>query len=69
MMAANDVFNLIKIVYDIKNDAALSRALEMRACNISKLRAKKTAFGPEMILRVHDKTGWPISQIKALVRK
>ncbi len=69
MMAANDVFNLIKIVYDIKNDAALSRALDIRASNISKLRANKMGFGPEMILRVHDKTGWPVSQIKALVRK
>ena len=69
MMAANDILNLIKTVYDFKNDAALARALEMKPCNISKLRAKKVGFGPEMILRVHDKTGWPIAQIKALAKK
>jgi len=50
--------------HGLRNDAALSRFLEVSPTVISKLRRGNYAFSPALIIRVHEKTEMPISAIK-----
>ncbi|WP_295991662.1 hypothetical protein [Rugamonas sp.] len=51
---------------DLKNDAALSRDLEVMPPVISKLRSGILRLGASMILRIHDAFDMPIHDIRAL---
>ncbi|WP_420106867.1 hypothetical protein [Herbaspirillum huttiense] len=51
----------------LKNDAALARELWTYATVISKIRNNRIPVGPLMILRIHEATGWPTRQIKAVI--
>lgn len=48
----------------LKNDAALSRALEVAPPVISKLRHARLPFGAVMAIRAHKLTGWPLVDIE-----
>lgn len=49
----------------LKNDAALSRALEVAPPVVSKVRSGKLAIASTIIIKLHETTGWEIRQIKA----
>jgi plasmid maintenance system antidote protein VapI len=49
---------------ELKNDAALSRALDVAPPVISKLRHERIAFGPSMAIKVHKLTGMTILHIE-----
>ncbi len=61
------LFDRILEVYKLKNDAALSRLLQIPPSNLSRYRSRVLPVGPNVILRVHDATGWSIKRIKGLI--
>lgn len=52
----------------LKNDAALSRMLEVKPPVLSKIRHGRLPFGPSLILRTHDVFDMPIKTIRALLQ-
>lgn len=48
----------------LKNDAALSRALEVAPPVISKIRHGRLPLGDSMLIRLHEATGWDIRTMK-----
>jgi hypothetical protein len=50
----------------LKNDAALSRALDVAPPVVSKLRHRAIAIGATHLLRAHEATGMTIAELKAL---
>jgi hypothetical protein len=51
----------------IKNDAALSRALEVAPPVISKIRHKILPVGPSLLIRMHEESGISIKEIRNLM--
>ena len=62
--AANELLNEVIRTQRLKNDAALSRALEVAPPVISKMRRGKLKIGAEMLVRLHELTGWAIRTMK-----
>lgn len=50
----------------LKNDAALSRFLDVPAPVVCKIRQKRIAISGDMLLRIHDYTGISISDLREL---
>lgn len=50
----------------LKNDAALSRLLEVAPPVISKLRSGVLTLGSTMILAIHESTGIKVSEIRSI---
>lgn len=61
------LFDRIIEVYKLKNDAALARKLKIPPSNLSRYRSGILPVGPNIILHVHDVTGWSIKRIKGLL--
>lgn len=55
---------LIHTVFKVKNDAALSRTLEVSPPVISKIRTRKLPVGPSILVKVHDLTDMPVREIR-----
>jgi transcriptional regulator with XRE-family HTH domain len=51
----------------LKNDAGLARRLDVTPPLISLLRSGKRRIGPSMLLRMHEVSDIPISQLRALM--
>lgn len=65
---ANDLFDMIIRDQGHKNDAALSRALEVSRPVISKIRSGRAPFTDIMLIVVHEATGMSIKELKTLLR-
>jgi len=52
--------------YNIRNDAALAKALGLHAPTISKLRNGRMSLTPSFMIRVHETFGTPIAEIKRI---
>lgn len=50
----------------LKSDAELCRVLEVQPPIISKIRHRKLNVGPTILLRMHEISGVPISELKEL---
>jgi len=65
-----DPDNLLNVLIEklnLKNDAGLSRALEVAPPVISKIRNRRLPVGATMILRIHDKAGMQVNEIRQLM--
>ena len=51
---------------DLKNDAALSRALEVAPPVISKIRHGRLPVGASLLIRMHEATDIAIRELKAI---
>ena len=51
----------------LKNDAALSRALEVSPPIISKIRHRKLPIGASLLIRMHEVTGLSIEDLRLLM--
>ena len=60
----NDLLDIIKDEFDLKNDKELADFLEVQPAMISKVRNGKGSITPRMILIIHDATDWSIAKIK-----
>lgn len=53
----------------LKNDAALARLLQVQAPVISKLRYDRMGLSDAMILRIHEKAGIPVADIRKFLNE
>jgi antitoxin HigA-1 len=53
----------------LKNDAALSRVLEVAPPVISKFRHGRLPVGPSMLIRMHEATGLNIRDLKRFLHR
>lgn len=51
----------------LKNDAALSRALEIAPPMISKIRHRRLPVGGSLLLRMHEVSGLSITELRAFM--
>jgi plasmid maintenance system antidote protein VapI len=51
----------------LKNDAAIARTLELPPAAVSKLRRRQASITAALLVRMHDITGWSISDLRALM--
>ena len=65
-MKPHKLFDTIIAEFNLKNDAALCRLLEIDKGQISKLRNGRLAVNATHVLHIHDVTGWEIKRIKQL---
>lgn len=61
------LLDTIKQRYNVKNDAELSRRLDVPPPTISKIRSGKTAVSSDMILRMHETFDMPVKEIRELL--
>ena len=52
---------------ELKNDAALSRMLEVAPPVISKIRHRRLPVGASLLIRMHDTTGMSINELRDLM--
>ncbi|HJW53667.1 MAG TPA: hypothetical protein VJ577_00175 [Burkholderiaceae bacterium] len=52
---------------NLKNDAALSRALDVAPPVISKIRHARLPVGASMLIRMHEETGLSIRELRDLM--
>lgn len=55
--------------FELKNNRALAEFLGMTQAGLSKIRHRVNNVAPEFILRVYDKTGMSIEEIRELVKE
>jgi len=61
------LLDTLKELYSIKNDAQLSRTLDVPPPTISKIRSGKVRVSADMILKIHETLGMPVADIRALL--
>lgn len=57
----------LKEKYELKNDAEISRRLEVAPPVISRIRSGKSGVSADIILRIHENLGMPVADIRALL--
>lgn len=61
------LFDQIITTFGLKNDRALAKHLWLTPACVSKIRSGQLTVGPEIILKIHDATGWSIKAIKGFL--
>lgn len=61
------LLNILRTKMQLKNDAALSRTLEVAPPIISKIRHRRLPVGASLLIRMHEVTGLSISDLRALM--
>jgi len=61
------LLDFIKERYKVKNDAELSRTLDVPPPTISKIRSGKVNVSADMILRIHECLGMSVADIRKLL--
>lgn len=51
----------------LRNDADLSRYIGVTAPTVSKIRAGKLGVSPAILLRLHEKFGIPVAELRRLL--
>lgn len=59
--------NAISRIMEVKNDAALARALGYHPAVICKLRKRSFGISAENILRIHEVTGIPVKELREMM--
>ena len=65
----NQFLDVITALLAVRNDAALSRALDLAPPVVSKIRHGVMAVGPKIMVRVHEMTGMLFTEIRSYVPK
>lgn len=63
-LLTHPLLDRIKSEFELKNDAAISRFLDLTPPFVSRLRSGKHKITPAVILQIYDKTGWSIEKIR-----
>jgi plasmid maintenance system antidote protein VapI len=63
----NRLLNVLIEKTNSKNDAALSRALEVAPPLISKIRHRRLPIGASMLIRMHEVCGMSIGELRELM--
>lgn len=67
LYVSHPLFDKIMRDFNLKNDSALARALGLSRPVVSKIRHRKRPVGDTVLLQIHDRTGWSVKEIKALL--
>lgn len=62
----NHLLDILLGKLQLKNDAALSRALEVAPPVISKIRHHRLPIGAALLIRMHEVSDMPIRELKSL---
>lgn len=54
--------------FGLKNDAALSRALQLSASSVSKLRSRRQELSPVVVLRIHETFDVGFRELRSILR-
>lgn len=63
----NILLDNLQTYLQLKNDAALSRALEVTPPIISKIRHARLPVGGAILLRMHEVTGISVASLRAMM--
>lgn len=63
----NHLLDALLAQMHLKNDAALSRALEVSPPIISKIRHRRLPVGASMLIRMHEASGKDIHELRELM--
>jgi hypothetical protein len=63
----DNLLDVLRANLNLKNDAALARALEVSSPIISKIRHRHLAVGGALLIRIHEVTGLDISDLRFLM--
>lgn len=63
----NRLLDALMVKLNVRNDAALSRALDVLPPVISKIRHRKLPVGASMLIRMHEESGWSIRELRDLM--
>lgn len=63
----NRLLDTLLALLNLKNDAALSRMLEVTPPVISKIRHRRLPVGASLLIRMHEATGMSIRELRDLM--
>lgn len=63
----NHLLDSVLFFLALKNDAALARALDVAPPVLSKIRHRTLAVGGSFLIRLHEVTGKPVSELQSLM--
>jgi len=63
----NHLLDVLIEKLQLKNDAALSRTLEVAPPVLSKIRHRKLPVGASLLIRMHEVTGMAVSELRQLM--
>jgi plasmid maintenance system antidote protein VapI len=63
----NGLLDALLVKMQLKNDAALARALEVAPPVISKIRHKRLPVGASMLIRMHEESDLAIRELRDLM--
>lgn len=63
----NAFLDLLLVTMTVKNDAGLSRVLEVAPPVISKIRHGRLPVGASMLISAHEESGLSIKEMKAIL--
>ena len=72
-LLANETYNPNNLLdalierMNLKNDAALSRVLEVQPPVISKIRHRRLPVGASLLIRMHEESGLSIKELRELM--
>jgi transcriptional regulator with XRE-family HTH domain len=65
--APGHLLNALKTHLRLRSDAALARALDVGRPYVSKIRHRMNSVGPTLLVRMHEVSGLPVRQLRALM--
>lgn len=65
----NQMLDRVSHLLQLKNDAALSRALDVAPPVVSKVRHGRLDIGDTLVIRIHELTGLTVREIKTALGK
>jgi len=66
MTNVSNLLDTLRKRFNVKNDSALARELGMTAPDISRLRSGMRLLSATTILRIHERWGVPVKEIRDL---
>ncbi len=63
----NNLLDSLRDIMQLKNDAALSKALEVAPPVLSKIRHRRLPVGASMLIRMHEVSGLSIRDLRVLM--
>lgn len=66
-LGTNRLLDRVMASQNLKNDAALSRALGVAPPVVSKLRNGVLPVGPSLVLKIHERFGMAVKEIRAVL--
>lgn len=63
----NNLLNALKDILGLKNDAALSRTLEIAPPLISKIRHRRMPISSSLLIRIHEVTDLSVSDLQGMM--